>query len=199
MSELWYAIHGPDDHLTQGDLVEKCPLIGWTHEPIDLEDSDRDEVEVLDEATQAVWADVVVMTQACDLKEGKVHNVILCPCPSLSTYRQEWEADRQARKQGSTAKAWASLCNNITKGYLWNLAMLNSGTAGELATEHRIVDFHEVYSIPRRFLESLLARRRTHRLRLLPPYREHLSQAFARFFMRVGFPTSIEEPWNPKK
>ena len=63
MSELWYAIHGPDDHLTQGDLVEKCPLIGWTHEPIDLEDSDRDEVEVLDEATQAVWADVVVMTR----------------------------------------------------------------------------------------------------------------------------------------
>ena len=26
------------------------------------------------------------------------------------------------------------------------------------------------------------------RLRLLPPYREHLSQSFARFFMRVGLP-----------
>jgi hypothetical protein len=29
------------------------------------------------------------------------------------------------------------------------------------------------------------------RLRLLPPYREHLSQAFARYFMRVGLPQDI--------
>jgi hypothetical protein len=33
------------------------------------------------------------------------------------------------------------------------------------------------------------------RLRLLPPYREHLSQAFARFFMRVGLPVDIP-PFN---
>jgi hypothetical protein len=26
---------------------------------------------------------------------------------------------------------------------------------------------------------------------LLPPYREHLSQAFARFFMRVGLPVEV--------
>ncbi|MBD5492017.1 MAG: hypothetical protein HDR16_07880 [Lachnospiraceae bacterium] len=29
------------------------------------------------------------------------------------------------------------------------------------------------------------------RLRLCPPYREHLSQAFARYFMRVGLPVNI--------
>ena len=29
------------------------------------------------------------------------------------------------------------------------------------------------------------------RKRLLPPYREHLSQSFARYFMRVGLPTDI--------
>jgi len=28
-----------------------------------------------------------------------------------------------------------------------------------------------------------------------PPYREHLSQAFARFFMRVGLPIPIEKKW----
>jgi hypothetical protein len=27
--------------------------------------------------------------------------------------------------------------------------------------------------------------------RLLPPYREHLSQSFARYFMRVGLPVDI--------
>jgi len=29
------------------------------------------------------------------------------------------------------------------------------------------------------------------RIRRLPPYREHLAQAFARFFMRVGLPIDI--------
>jgi hypothetical protein len=51
-----------------------------------------------------------------------------------------------------------------------------------------------VYSVPRGFLESLLNQRMQSRLRLLPPYREHLSQAFARFFMRVGLPVPIALP-----
>jgi len=32
------------------------------------------------------------------------------------------------------------------------------------------------------------------RLRLCPPYREHLAQAFARFFMRVGLPQDVQLP-----
>jgi hypothetical protein len=44
--------------------------------------------------------------------------------------------------------------------------------------------------LPFPFLSSLAAANGK-RLRLLPPYREHLSQAFARFFMRVGLPTDI--------
>lgn len=31
------------------------------------------------------------------------------------------------------------------------------------------------------------------RLSLMSPYKEHLSQAFARFFMRVGLPIDISE------
>lgn len=33
------------------------------------------------------------------------------------------------------------------------------------------------------------------RLRLLPPYREHLSQAFARYFMQVGLPVNVSKVW----
>jgi len=38
---------------------------------------------------------------------------------------------------------------------------------------------------------KLHLRKQGNRLRLLPPYREHLAQAFARFFMRVGLPADI--------
>ncbi len=43
--------------------------------------------------------------------------------------------------------------------------------------------------------EGLLAARNEPRLRLLPPYREHLSQAFARFFMRVVLPVEVATAW----
>ena len=54
--------------------------------------------------------------------------------------------------------------------------------------------WHEVVAgnVPLSFLESLLRQRATPRLRLLAPYREYLSQAFARFFMRVGLPQPVD-------
>jgi hypothetical protein len=56
--------------------------------------------------------------------------------------------------------------------------------------ELRIVDFRRIYSLPLTFVRKRAARTGAG-LRLLPPYREHLSQAFARYFMRVGLPRDI--------
>ncbi|WP_459875834.1 hypothetical protein [Desulfothermus naphthae] len=53
-----------------------------------------------------------------------------------------------------------------------------------------VVDFRNVYGVPFDFIVEL-AKKRGKRLRLLPPYREHLSQAFARFFMRARLPVDI--------
>jgi hypothetical protein len=55
--------------------------------------------------------------------------------------------------------------------------------------EARIVEFRRVYSLPIAYVRRHV--RVASHLRLLPPYREHLSQAFARFFMRVGLPMDI--------
>jgi len=75
------------------------------------------------------------------------------------------------------------------------LSILNQSSVTGLEFEHRIVDFHDVFTVPREFLESLLGVRGRDRPRLLSPYREHLSQAFARYFMRVGLPVPIDEAW----
>lgn len=53
-----------------------------------------------------------------------------------------------------------------------------------------VVDFRRVYSLPLEYVRNF-ASEAGDRVRLLPPYREHLSQAFARFFMRVGLPVDI--------
>jgi hypothetical protein len=54
----------------------------------------------------------------------------------------------------------------------------------------RIVDFRALVTLPLAYLRTRIATT-AQRLRLNPPYREHLSQAFARFCMRVGLPVDI--------
>ncbi len=192
----WYEVVGADTRLTQGDLILDCPLLAWTPGTPTSASGEQD-ADLLQQAASAFRADVVIMTQACDLEHDKVRNVVLCPHLALSTFRTLWEQALQQAGQNPTAKAWRSLCNDIADGYVWNQAFLNhyEGDPEVLGTELRLVDFHDIFTVPRWFLESLLQQRQAPRLRLRPPYREHLSQAFARFFMRVGLPTSLTKTW----
>ena len=88
------------------------------------------------------------------------------------TYRRDdaWEEARKGRHQG--------------------YHVLNQCEIEDHRLDFAIVDMRRAFSLSvdlvRQHAQSLGPR-----LRLLPPYREHLSQAFARFFMRVGLPTDI--------
>lgn len=194
MPEAWYEIIGPDISLTQGDIIFDCPLLAWQDNALRLEGVD--ETEVLKSAANGIKADVVVMTQACDLENEKVENVILCPHVSLDDHCVVWKDNMQRVDQHPTDKAWKRHCDEICNGYMWNITMLNDCRIDGSSIGIRIVFFNEVFTVPRSFLESLLKQRRHSRFRLLPPYREHLSQAFARFFMRVGLPIPIEKNWQ---
>jgi len=194
MNDSWYQEVSASERLTQGDIILDCPIAVWMPKPVDLK---NDYEETLKSSISVIRSDVVVITQACDLEQGKVSNVTLCPHLPLKEYENEWKKamNDKTPPQNPSQKAWAKTCDNIKNGYLWNLSMLNEGSAGNLNLTHRVVDFSDVYTLPRIFLESLLQSRGYPRLRLLPPYREHLSQAFARFFMRVGLPTGITQKW----
>lgn len=190
----WYGVVEANIELTQGDIIFDCPVVRWMPKPVELGVSKQD-LETLRSAVEVMRADVVVMTQACDLENNKVENVILCPHVSLETYREEWEAAMKLQGQNPSPKAWKRTCEDIKNGYVWNLSMLNETNIEGLSLTHRVVDFHDVYTLPRTFLESLLRGRGKSRPQLLPPYREHLSQAFARFFMRVGLPVGVTKVW----
>lgn len=191
-SDDWYEVAAGSVPLTQGDLIADCPLLAWSDGPpgplvagqtVDLQNLVR-----------AYLRDVVVMTQACDLEHGKVANVVLCPTLPLSAYRQLWAEEVVARGQNPTEKSRRRHTDDIRSGYVWNQALLNSTSVTGAPADVRVVSFDQVYTLPRWFLESVLASRGRPRLRLRPPYREHLSQAFARFFMRVGLPQGIALP-----
>ena len=167
----WYEIV-EGENLEQGDFLSSVPIL--FPDP-DLSYPPKEEINVIKETF-----DVVVMTQSCDLVNKKLADIIVCPHWDLKECPDPHLQLKKAREE-------------IRKARRPRYRLLKASELDELHMGVRIVDFGRVYSLPKRYIEQFL-KRQTRRLRLLPPYREFLSQAFAQFFMRVGLPTDIELP-----
>ena len=162
-----------EDHLEQGDILDSCPVFS---PPNELAEHDlAPEARVPFNCDRP---DVLVMSQSCDLEKGreKVEEVLLCAVWQRSDFTEgtlskldDWE---NARKGRFPAYHVLARCDQPGK-----------------EREPRVVDFRRVYSLPIEFVRKRAGL--APHLRLLPPYREHLSQAFARYFMRVGLPVDI--------
>ena len=168
----WFQrVEGPS--LEQGDIIERCPVFS---PPADLP-HDFDKPGQPDPDFGYQHLDVIVMTQSCDLLQGKAREVLLCPVWTRSDY-----------KNGplSKTKDW----EEARKGKFPAYHVLNECVLPDFKRDHRVVDFRDVYTLPVAFLGER-ADGASSRVRLMPPYREHLAQSFARFFMRVGLPSDI--------
>lgn len=170
----WYAAMAGDD-LEQGDILESCPVF---LPPSDLASHVRSEAIFRWETR-----DLILMSQSCDLVRGreKITDVLFCAVWKRSEINLALDQLEQVRKGGVPTLHILAECS------------LNS-----LQREVSVVDFRCVHSLPVQFVrERCVSTGR--RLRLLPPYREHLSQAFARFFMRVGLPVDIPPFRKPRE
>ena len=72
------------------------------------------------------------------------------------------------------------------QGNLPALALLHR-RADDPEMSWSVVDFHQLFVLPKSLVLNIASANGA-RLRLTSPYKEHLSQAFARYFMRVGLP-----------
>ncbi len=175
----WYeAAQGKE--LEQGDILLDCPIF--------LPPKDLHWSPTLNEAQFEVESsDAIILTQSCDLADaqldrGTLDYVMLCGCPTID----EFYADVDPKKQRDEL-------SKLRKGQVVARHLLNRCELDGLTCNLRVVDFKNPFSLPFPYVRELAA---THaaRARLLPPYREHLSQAFARYFMRVGLPIDIVLP-----
>jgi hypothetical protein len=165
----WFEVVDGSDDLLQGDFVKDCPVI--------IPPSEMSKDEVID--ARVVEYNVVVMSQSCDLEQRKLDLVLVCPIWPLSEFEKTNPYYRSNRGKES-----------LRRGNLPGYHLLNKCKIDGFETDLLVVDFRNVYSVPFDFLVELV-KESGKRVRLLPPYREHLSQAFARFFMRVGLPVDI--------
>jgi len=158
--------------LAQGDLLPDCLLPVFVEQPIPRADGEPAESDVKQ-------ARLIVVSQTCDLQNAKVEFVALCPIHTLSEFE---DANPGIRQKGRWEK--------VRKGEQPALHLIASPDTPEDNQAALVIDFGHIVSVPFEYLtrhtESL-----GERWRLESPYLEHFSQAFARFFMRVGLPSSI--------
>lgn len=167
----WYQIV-TDQSLEQGDFFFSCRIPSFLPGMTNADEQEQIDIDLQE-------YDVVIVTQSCDLMASKVENVLVCPVCPISDAERWGEHFRTAKGK-----------EDIRRGNVPGLHMLAECDLGSFGSPIRVVSFRQVFSLPFHQIKEL-ADSTNHRLRLLPPYREHLSQAFARFIMRVGLPVDI--------
>ncbi len=182
----WYRVKQRAEPLDQRDLVCGCPQLRWKN-PHQLVEGRK-----ITAQSVVVKVDAVVLTQTCDLEQKKVQDVVVCPAWTLGDFRPGWEAARTAAGKQPTDKAWNSYCQQVQKGKMTNLFLLQAYN-GDVSTDFRIVDFHGVFTVPLSVLEALAELKA--RLALSSPQREAVNQRFAHSFSRIGLPDYRELPW----
>lgn len=170
MKYPWYQSINEGD-LQQGDIIDNCPIV-IPPQNIDFEKEAKFKINLINS---------VVLTQSCDLINGKSEIVLVCPYYKLDSFLDKLGISSKNKKK--------SKIGELIKGRLHSYHLLNKDEEKEI-NDYLVVDFRNVYGVKFNVLQDLV-RKLKERKRLLPPYREHLSQAFARYFMRVGLPQDI--------
>ena len=167
-SVWWTQVDGPK--LLQGDFLPRC-LVPFTSPDYGATGETQD-VPVKE-------YDCIVLTQSCDLEHGKAPLVALCPLYPITKFEQ---VNTRFAEKGTWEK--------VRLGRIEGLHLVASMDDPEENRACFVANFREIYSLPIGYLQEH-AERLGPRWRLQSPFLEHFSQAFARFFMRVGLPSAI--------
>lgn len=181
----WYKSIAASREIYQGDLIEACPVVEIPSDyDTDLAEKPFESREVVVDADVRRY-NVVVLTQTCDIANHKSDIILVCPVfPAKVLFEDP--------KRGSYYRSEAGR-ESLRRGNEPPFHPIRSSDLPELPKPAQIADFRSVYGVPRKLLEDI-AERTSLRLRMLPPYREHLAQAFARYFMRVALPVGVDLP-----
>ncbi len=167
----WYTEVSSSEGPQQGDFILGCQIFQPKVEAI----KEGETIEA-----EAKEYDVIILSQSCDLVNEKIKLVLVCPFYTLAKLGEfDSNFTSPARK------------NALRDGYVLGMHLLEKCNIND-CNDYLVVDFKSTYAVPLQFLKNIISDKGD-RIRLLPPYREHLSQAFARFFMRVGLPLNIPQ------
>jgi hypothetical protein len=160
----WYEIVNSPTDLQQGDILEG----------IIVPELSRGMGEVVENEYN-----LIVMTQSCDIEDG-IHHIVFCPV---------WTQNQMVESEPTFGNK--STIGNLLRGRVIGFHPINKYTLPGMERPWRIVQFQRILELDRSEVLNHVGAIGD-RIRLLPPYREHLAQQFARFFMQVGLPIPID-------
>lgn len=179
----WYGqIEKGKPEIEQGDILHHCHVLSIPLEKL------YDQIQNLEPAISSLElniekgrldrVDLIVVSQSCDLatrKDGTtaLRQVLLCAFHRHDKFEKKLDI------------------NNINQGRQPQYHLLPPCDLPDFVRGLRIIDFRNLYVLPIEYVRAHITS--APHLRLMPPYREHFSQAFARSFMRVGLPSDLEE------
>jgi hypothetical protein len=179
----WYSLVPNDEPVTQGDIICDCPVV---------EISAKQESPYI-QGNLIRLRFGIVMTQACDLEHGKVDNLTVCELvPLIDLLNASSNLKYQANFKDINKQRKQSIVKEFKQGHVLNHHLLNNYESESMDFSYHTVSLKETFTVPVATLNNLLTAQGGQRLRLLPPYREQLGQAYARVFMRVGYPIDLE-------
>ena len=178
--QSWYGIVNHNDPLRQGQLVKEVPLFDLlTSYSIASGEQER---EISNPVDKIIY-DIVILTQTCDLEQGKTSNVVVCPYREISSY------------DNYISNNFIKQLNETRKGRIHNLHLLDRCDIESYEMDYILLDFYQTYTVAIEYLKYYASRQQ--RLELQSPYVEQLSQRFGYLFMRVALPNDLP-PFNKK-
>ena len=186
----WYKTIAGNADLEQGDLLRKCPVIvpldtiKQPQEATNYPKSKSEKSKAPRKAVQEVDAkvieyNVIILTQSCDILKSSTKHLLVCKYRNLG----EMQADSEYFRKNERLE-------DIRRGYNHKYHFLNkcmqSGVKDKFkTTDYLVLNFSQVFSIPKEYAIQH-AENCGERLRLISPYKERMSQAFAKYYMRVA-------------
>jgi hypothetical protein len=170
----WYEHASRDDPISQGEIVRELVTVTYEALPVPPETIDG----VLGLPVEVEYFNCIVLSQSCDLENEKVDNVLLCPVFDILVD----DIGNMAHK---------GKIKEVMLGRRPTFHLLDRCDFPGIESGPLLVHFGQVLTVPFGHLKSHIGQTSA-RVRLASPYREDLSQAFARFVMRVGLPKRID-------
>ncbi|TDZ98339.1 hypothetical protein [Mycobacteroides salmoniphilum] len=138
-----------------------------------FEESEQSTPEEPDVAQRFI--DAIVLTQSCDIPKAPQTRLLVAEVQSYASVAERGDIFRSSKYR-----------KELVEGLTISEFLLPP--ADDVLEDWCVVNFRELYTADRDRLtrgESFIG--------LDSPYREHLGQAFARYMMRVGLPTGLDE------
>ena len=157
-----YCHPEPAEPLTQGDVIDGCPILFW--------DRSRRRQNSAWEPVDSIIRGVV-LTQSCDLAQGKSTRVVVAVVHAAQALVDEGMLGESLIR------------DQIRRHRVYGWYFLPAG--GNLPES--LVDLRDLHTLPRAIPEQL-AREGKRVCRVETPYREHMAQHFSVTYSRIGLP-----------